>query len=457
MTATGREYRGHVVTFVIAVVMALGFLLFYLNLGGGLPSFGSTYQVQALFPTAGSLTGGARVTMAGVKVGTVTAVRRDGIGALVTMQIDDRRVTPIARDSRFTLRERTPVGENYVTIFPGSSSAKLRSGAVLPMTQANDYVDVDQLLSVLQGNTRIRARQLIQGLGGALQGRGGQLNALLGGATGALTSGSHVVALLAGDRAQVSRLVQNLGGVTAAVGQRRADIVVLARQALTSFDAISSRDSALRALLDQLPATLAQVRSTTTTLGAVTRTAAPVLFNLASAVTELKPAVQLLAPAAVEGRTVLDQLAAAAPPLQRTLSRLVALAPPASSALPAVNKTLCQVNPVIGYAKPYTPDIVSFIDGLGSASNSYDGIGHLIRITPIINDNTLVGLPPSVSKAAFTLLHAGLLSKSNALTFDPYPKPGQIGKMAATGKGSILGPSQVPQTAYQYPHVLAAC
>jgi hypothetical protein len=112
---------------------------------------------------------------------------------------------------------------------------------------------------------------------------------------------------------------------------------------------------------------------------------------------------------------------------------------------------------VLRYAKPYTPDIISFIGGLDSASNSYDRLGHLIRITPIINDNSLVGLPPSVSKAAFTLLHTGLLGTSNALTFNPYPKPGQIGTEAATGRSNIVGPSQMPASGYKFPHVLADC
>jgi virulence factor Mce-like protein len=452
------KQRGHAATFVAFVAAAVGFVLLFVGLGGGLPSFGKTYEVRALMPTAGSLTPGARVTMAGARVGAVTSIQRQGSGAIVAMEIDDSRVTPIPRDSRVGLRERTPVGENYVTIFPGSGSASLPSGDVLPMTQANDYVDVDQLLSVLQGATRERARQLIQGLGGALAGRGPALNSFLGGTSDALSTGSRVVATLAADRVQIGRLVAQLGDVSAAVGQRGADISTLAQGALTTFNAIGSRDVALRQLLDQLPATLAQVRSTTTILGSVTRVAAPVLFNLAAAVQEVRPAVQLLAPAASEGRNVVDELGAAAPPLQQTLSKLRGLSAPAAEALPRMHKTLCQLNPMIRYVKPYTNDVISAVGGLGSAANAYDAIGHLIRITFVsANDNSLVGLPADVSQASFTLLHSGLLGKSTPLTFNPYPKPGQIGKEVATGQQAILGPSQVPSTGYKFPHILADC
>ncbi len=102
--------------------------------------------------------------------------------------------------------------------------------------------------------------------------------------------------------------------------------------------------------------------------------------------------------------------------------------------------------------------MISALGGLGSAANAYDALGHLIRITFVVNDNSLVGLPPWVSTAAYTLMHAGLLSKvGGPLTFDPYPKPGQIGKEHATASDHVIGPSQVPSTGYRFPHVLSDC
>src|SRR4051812_27494212 len=182
-------YRGHVATFVAAVAFAIGAFVFFLGLGGGLPSTHDSYRVNALLPGSGSLTAGARVTMAGAKVGKVLSVRRQGLAALVSMQLDDARVTPIPRDTRIRLRQRTPVGENYVTLTPGRARTTLPGGGVLPLAQADDFVDVDQVMSVLQGDTRERARKLFQGLGGALRGRGERLNALLDGTAGALTHG----------------------------------------------------------------------------------------------------------------------------------------------------------------------------------------------------------------------------------------------------------------------------
>jgi phospholipid/cholesterol/gamma-HCH transport system substrate-binding protein len=457
MTRTSR-YPWHVLVVIAFVALAIGATLFWVGLGGGLPSLGKTYEVRALMPTAGSLTPGARVTMAGYQVGTISSVQRDGNGALVGMEIDDSRVAPIPQDSRVALRERTPVGENYVSIYAGSSKTMLPSGAVLPMTQSDDYVDVDQLMSVLQGETRGRTRQLIGGLGAALQGEGDNLNAFLGNTATALSAGSRLFRVMANDRTQVGDLVANLGSLSQAVGQRGSQIEVLAHDALATFQAMGARDQSMRAFLDQLPPLLAQVRQTSGTLNSVTRSSAPVIYNLANVISTVRPAVKELAPAASEGRTVLSVLGAASPALRQTLRTARGLGAPSARALPQVHKTVCQLNPVIRYVKPYVADVISGLGGLGSAANDYDLVSHVIRVMLIVNDNSLVGLPPAVSQAAFLLVHSGVLhAVGGPLSFDPYPAPGQIGKETAPSKGAVLGPSQVPSTGYKFPHLLADC
>ena len=85
-----RGERGQaMVLAALMITVLIGFVVFFVGLGGGLPNLGGTYQVRALLPTAGSLTPGARVTMAGSRVGSVTAVARRGSGAVVSMTIDD--------------------------------------------------------------------------------------------------------------------------------------------------------------------------------------------------------------------------------------------------------------------------------------------------------------------------------------------------------------------------------
>jgi ABC-type transporter Mla subunit MlaD len=324
------------------------------------------------------------------------------------------------------------------------------------MSQAGSYVDFDQIFSVLQGEGRKRLRQLVQGLGGAVRGSGDQLNALLGNTSSALTYASNVIQVTAKDTPSVSRLVEQLGYLGAAVGERDAAIKRIADDGLTTLDTIALRNAALRSILGALPSVLDQVRTTTDTVNHVTDTATPVVSNLAAALADLRPAASSLQPAVDQGRNIIQGLSSSAPGLEQTLTRATALAKPTPQALPQIKRTLCQANPMIRFLKPYTDDIIALIVGLGSASNSYDRFSHLIRLAPIIGDNSLVGLPTAVSQAAYTLIHTGLLTKTSGLSYQPYSPPGQIGRESATGQ-NMLGPAQFANSGYKYPHVVADC
>jgi phospholipid/cholesterol/gamma-HCH transport system substrate-binding protein len=448
-------YRRQLVTAVMAVLAAASVLVLGLYVSNGLPSVGTEYTVRAVVPTSGSLASGARVTMAGAEVGVVTSIQQDGTGAIVTMQLTNSRVTPIPSNSTIALKERTPVGENYIAVTPGDAHTFLPSGGILSIARAATYVDVDQILSVLQGKTTPQARRLIAGLGTPLAGRGPQLSQLLGATANTITSGSSLVDLLSSDRQQLSELVQNLGDLTAAVGKRGDAIDEIGSQALATFRDLASQGQSIRSVLRQLPATLTEVRAAGDKIGTASGVAAPVLANLAAAVRQIRPAVIELRPAAPALLGTLDQLGAASPVLQTTLRRVHAISAPLVSTLPRIHTTLCQVDPMLKYLQPYTPDLISLVVGLGLGAESYDRIGHLLTLMPIVGEDSLVGLPANVSAATHTLIDAGLLQKVTGIQYDPYPAPGQIGKRTATK--SVLGPQQFGQSGYVYPHIRAQC
>jgi phospholipid/cholesterol/gamma-HCH transport system substrate-binding protein len=451
--------RRHVVTVVICSAIAFGWLGFILIKSGIVTQItGSGYQVNVMMPTASSLTDGDRVTMAGVAVGEVTGVQRDNFDARVSLTLIDKRVYPLPVDSRVSIRQHTPVGENYVSITRGSSSRMLPSGGVLPLSQSNQYVDVDQVLSVLQGPTRDRARQIFQSLGTALNGRGAELNSVVGQASGVIGNISALTGqVLAPERRQIADLVSSLGDVASAIGERSQAIRTIADRGLVALGALRTRDQALAATLRALPGTLSNLHALAGTLGSVSAQATPVLTNLAGAVDALRPAVLALPAAGREGRQVLSSLSSASPGLQRTLRQVSSASRPVSGVLPTVSSTLCQLNPMLRYVNGRAYDALAVLIGLGSASNSYDATGHLIRLFPIIGDASASGLPAGVEKADLTLLHSGLVGNSTALSFDPYPVPSALGTDHATNGGPV-GPSEVTaKTGYRYPHITADC
>lgn len=438
-----------------AIACYVAFLL--LN-SGGIPTPGTRYDIKAVVPSAGAqLVSGARVTMAGVAVGHVKGVERRGVGTILELRLTDSAVVPIPATTRAQLRSRSPLGENYVSLIPGAKGEALPRGATIPLAQADDSIDVDEVLSMLRGRTRTHARQLIKGLGGAVDGQGDKLNTLVGSAAGTVQHGVQVVDVLHAQRRQVSRLVDQLGLVAARVGERDSDLRQVATAGTATFRAIAAQDGDVRDLAQVLPATLTQVRKTTGKLASTSAVAAPVIDDLAGTITAARPAARSLRPAATNLRQTVDALGAASRPLTQTLGALRKASGPAARTLPALRGTLCQINPVLRYAKPYAPDLLGIITGLGSASNAYDAIGHTIRLAVTINENSLVGLPPDQALAANNLLHAGLLSKSSGATYVPFPGPRE-GNRVAGDYPRVSGPGEVrAKTGYVYPHITADC
>jgi phospholipid/cholesterol/gamma-HCH transport system substrate-binding protein len=458
----GRDgFLGHLLTVAVFTAIFAGWVGFILHQAGVLPSFSKSYTLEADVPSAALLTPGARVTVAGVEVGSVRKIERSsdlGSGARLVMKITHDGVMPLPADSTLAIRTRSQVGEQYVSIDVGVSSRKLASGDTLASAQAEKLVDVDQILSVLSGPRREQARRLLRDTGLALDGRGKALNATLSSTVPVVRSGSAVVDVLHDQRATVAQLVDQLGRVTAAVGERGTAIQTIAGQGVTTLRAIGDRDAKLAATLRELPATLEQVKRATGTVAEVSDAAAPVVSNIAGALRDVRPAVRDLAPAAKDGRAVVASLRRANPALDTLLRSATAATKGLPEALPGVRSVFCQVNPALRYLQPYTHDVLQAAFHLGSASNSYDATGHLVRLVPIVNENSLSGAPTAVLDASRLLLQSGAFLPQKVINYDFYGKPGGIGTTSATGSGGKPnGPSAVPATGYKYPRITADC
>jgi phospholipid/cholesterol/gamma-HCH transport system substrate-binding protein len=449
--------RSHVITVLIFGAIAIGVTLFLFRLSGSL-TLGEQYKVRAIVPSAGNLAQGTSVTMAGARVGVVAKVERQGVGAIVEMRIEEESVRPLPSDTKAQLAVRTPLGENYIELVPGSSQQELPTGAVISPAKDDGYVDVDEILSVLQGETRDRAREVFRGLGKGVGNRGKELNGTLRSAGSILEAGSNVTDRLEDDRETIGKLVDQLGTVATAVGERGDSIRTVARQGLTTFRALADRDESVSELIDTLPPTLRQVRSTTATLRSTSDAATPVVANLSTALRQVRPAFRQLKAGAAVGRRIVTQLDAAAPRLQSTLASVQKASPALSAALPQLNKVFCQANPALRYIKPYIADFMAFVSGLGSASNSYDAIGHTIRLMPVLSENAVLGLPTNIRETAFELIRKGVFNGTEmGVGFTPFPEPGQAETGFKAGDKSLVGPKDVPGSGYKYPRIMRDC
>jgi phospholipid/cholesterol/gamma-HCH transport system substrate-binding protein len=154
---------------VIALVV-IGILVF-LGFTKDIP-FTRPYEVKAVFQSANGLRPDSPVRIAGVEVGKVKRVDAyEGTDdALVTMAID-RSGLPLHRDATAKIRPRIFLeGNFFVDLRPGTpSSPELDDGDTIRVTQTSTPVQLDQVLTALQSDTRQDLRDVLEGLGTALR------------------------------------------------------------------------------------------------------------------------------------------------------------------------------------------------------------------------------------------------------------------------------------------------
>ena len=122
--------------FVAAGILALAMLAFKV---GNLTSADvmNSYKVTARFDNVGGLKVKAAVTMAGVRIGRVSAIAFDNkkYQALVTMDVDGRYQN-IPKDSSASILTSGLLGDQYIGIEPGGDDASLKSGDSFLRTQS---------------------------------------------------------------------------------------------------------------------------------------------------------------------------------------------------------------------------------------------------------------------------------------------------------------------------------
>ena len=123
--------------FLLAGILAL--LMLALRVSGLSASpAADTYKVYAYFDNIAGLTVRAKVTMAGVTIGKVTAIDldRDSYTGRVTLQID-KSVDNLPTDSTASILTAGLLGEKYIGISVGGEEDVLKEGATIHDTQSS--------------------------------------------------------------------------------------------------------------------------------------------------------------------------------------------------------------------------------------------------------------------------------------------------------------------------------
>lgn len=274
------------VGFVVLLLMAIGT---YFGFTKDVP-FTSGYQLEAVFKSANSIRNGSPVRIAGVNIGKVESVKRDpdSDAAIVTLNIQDKGL-PIHKDATFKIRPRIFLeGNFYVEVEPGTPSAPtLGSGDVVPMTQTSEPVQLDQLLTALQNDTRDDLQAALKGYGDALTyeptpaddiGHDPEVQGLTG-AEALNQASEHAAdafrdsaivqdAFLGTDRHDLSRVVAGLGRVSKALNADERSLKDLVTNFNRTMAIFAGEAVNLRTTIRLLPGVLEQANAAFDSLNA---------------------------------------------------------------------------------------------------------------------------------------------------------------------------------------------
>ncbi len=256
-----RRRRGGASTLTVGLVaLVLTVIATYLGFTKSIP-FRSHYEVKAAFKSANNLRPASPVRIAGVEVGKVTKVeraRKGDNGAIVTMRIQDKG-RPLHEDAHFKIRPRIFLeGNFFVDVTPGTSGEEVADNHTFPVNQTDTPVQIDQVLSALQTDTREDLKTLLREYAAGLRGRGGKgFNASIKYWKPAYRDTAIVSEAMLGEKEHdLSGYIDRAGIVAGALDRNREQLKALITNFRITAGAFARENQSLEAAIAELPRTL---------------------------------------------------------------------------------------------------------------------------------------------------------------------------------------------------------
>jgi phospholipid/cholesterol/gamma-HCH transport system substrate-binding protein len=255
---------------LIALVVILAGV--YLGFTKSIP-FRHHYTVKAAFKSANNLRKASPVRIAGVQVGKVTKIERaheGDNGAVVTMRIEGNG-RPLHPDAQFKIRPRIFLeGNFFVDVTPGTASKEVADGHVFPVNQTATPVQLDQVLTALQSDTRADLRTTLKEYAAGLKGKGAEgFNQSIKYWKPAYRDSAIVSEALLGEKEHdLSGYINRSGVVAGALDRNRESLKDLITNFNVTAGAFARENTNLEAAIAELPRTL---RAAQPALGALNR------------------------------------------------------------------------------------------------------------------------------------------------------------------------------------------
>ena len=375
------------------------------------------YKVKAVFQNAGQLVPGNEVRVGGQPIGKISDIELDqSANAVVTMEVGDP-VAPLHEGTSATIRATSLSGitSRYISLKPGPNNREeLEDGERIGADETSAPVDLDTLFNTLDAKTRQGLRDFIRGSGTQYEGRGAEAGQSIQYFAPFLGSTSRLTQELALDQQVLERFVQDGADTVSAIASRRGDLTDLVSNTNSAMRAIGDENVALQRALELLPGTLRKanttfvnLRNTLDDLDKLVAESKPNTKELAPFFRALRPLVHDARPTVADLRDLIRS-----PGPNNDLIELTAKQPPlaklTASVFPRAIDALDRTDPIISYARAYTPDLTAWITKFGQVAAYYDANGHYARVMPVFSPTRfdrdsyrLVGIPATERLTGF--------------------------------------------------------
>lgn len=363
---------------VIAALVAV------LTLGGEDP-----YQIQLALNNTHGLREGSGVRVGGIEAGEVESIHLgDGDKVIVDAKID-RKEAPVGKDVRVSIGALNLLGQKFLEVEKGDVGDPAPSGYRVPPSRVMVSTDLDQVLNVLDADTRTRLGILMNEAGLAVGGRREDVNLLLREFPHTLHALTTLIERVATDNQTLGQLIDHSDRFIARINRERGELVKMLDTLGQAAEQIGSRRADLQQTLARAPrmlrttrAFLADLRNTAGTLGPAAQNLAATAPPLDRTLARLGPFTRAADPALAQASDVaplLSQLGTSATPVVRRAAKTAQSLETFSASTRPATRTLHRS----------AGNIFAILDNWSNAIQFRDSLSHYFRGELTMTSNSL--------------------------------------------------------------------
>jgi ABC-type transporter Mla subunit MlaD len=303
----------------------------------------------------------------------------------------DEEAAPIGQGATIQIRPTDLLGERYADMDPGDVSKPQPSGSLIPITRTQAPVEIDDVLNMLDVDTRTRLRIMINEFGIALGGRGADFHQLLEEMPTALDKAQALVGEVASENVKLKQLIEQGDAVTATIHPKRDKLADLVTQASRMLGAVAARRKELGQTVANAPGALKQLRATLTRLDSASASLRPAARDLRRAAPPLAATLRALPAFADSAQDTLVKARTVAPALRRlgvgatpTVKRLEPTAQRLWDLAREARPGLAQLD------RRGMEDLLNFVQAWARAMKGRDSLGHFIGALVIGNEQAFL-------------------------------------------------------------------